>query len=388
MAGSCARAIAVARELSTRIDRLDTGEATLIGIEAGRVELHAPRPQRLQLHLGLPFVDVGKALGEERLQERVGSEVDEPLLGGAKLGRPEALGAGRGDDQRAARREDIERSDHAFHRLIIGLVERRAGSRREHRGKAPPHRHPRALGDELDRGEVAGDHLAEIDVHQIAVLVDHRVERVDVAQHPHDRELLLVQRVPGKIALDRRRILHEARAVERADRVLVCDTGRDHLAAPGVAGHEMRLDQPGRDAQVGVDEPAVELDRRAAPRGNAEIDVRGMVAGEMVFDAHRVEDPRVPNELGKLCTLVGPVQPGRDEHGDALARHAGGEEAFDQRAQEQVIRHRPRDIADQDARALSAPRQLGVGRGSDRRGQRGAHRRRAGRAISAASACG
>ena len=33
-----------------------------------------------------------------------------------------------------------------------------------------------------------------------------------------------------EVALDRERIAHEARAVERADRVLVRDAGRDHLA--------------------------------------------------------------------------------------------------------------------------------------------------------------
>jgi hypothetical protein len=63
---------------------------------------------------------------------------------------------------------------------------------------------------------------------------------------------------------------HEARAVERADRVLVRDAGGDDLAAPRPAGHEMRLDQPGGGAQVRLDEAAVELDRRArvgvAPR--------------------------------------------------------------------------------------------------------------------------
>ena len=119
------------------------------------------------------------------------------------------------------------------------------------------------LGDERDRREVARDHLAEVDVDEVAVLVDHRVERVDLAQHAHDLELLLVQRVAGEVALDRRRVLHEARAVERADRVLVRDAGRDHLAPARVAGHEVRLDEAGGDAQVRLDEAAVELDRRA-----------------------------------------------------------------------------------------------------------------------------
>ena len=50
---------------------------------------------------------------------------------------------------------------------------------------------------------MARDDLAEVDVDEVAVLVDHGVERVDVAQHPHDLELLLVQRIADEIALDR-----------------------------------------------------------------------------------------------------------------------------------------------------------------------------------------
>ena len=52
------------------------------------------------------------------------------------------------------------------------------------------------------------------------------------------------------------RILHESGVVERADGVLVGYAGGDDLAASGPAGHEMRLDQPGGDPQIGLDETA------------------------------------------------------------------------------------------------------------------------------------
>ena len=188
--------------------------------------------------------------------------------------------------------------------------------------EAPADRHADAVGDEGDRGEMARDDLAEIDVDEIAVVVDHGVERVDLAQHPHDLELLLVQRIAGEVALDRERVFHEARAVERADRVRVRDARRDHLAAARVARHEMRLDEPGRDAHVGFDEAAVELDRRAPRRREAEIDVRRIVARVVVLDAHRFEDPRVADDLGELLAFVRPMQARGDEHGDAFARHA------------------------------------------------------------------
>ena len=197
-----------------------------------------------------------------------------------------------------------------------------SGRRRHDRREAPAHRHARAVGDERDRREVAFDHLAEVDVDEIAVLVDHGVDRVDVAQHPHDLELFLVQRIAGEIALDRRRVFHEARAVKRADRVRVRDARRDDLPAARVAGHEMRLDEPGRDAHVRLDEAPVELDRRAPPGRHAEIDVRRVVAREVVLDLHRVEHPRIADHFGELRALVRPMEAGRDQHGDALARHA------------------------------------------------------------------
>ena len=164
-----------------------------------------------------------------------------------------------------------------------------------------------------------------------------------------------MQRIAGEVALDRRRVFHEARAVEGADRVRVRDARRDDLPAARVAGHEMRLDEPGGDADVRFDEAPVELHRRAPPRRDAEIDVRRIVPREVVLDAHGVEHPRIAHHLGQLRALVRTMEAGRDQHGDRVARHAAGDEALDQRSQEQVVGNRPRDVADQDAGALGAP---------------------------------
>ncbi len=243
------------------------------------------------------------------------------------------------------------------------------------RREAPTDRHARALGDKGDRFEVALDHLAEIDVNEIAILVDHRVDGVDLAQHAHDLELLLVQRVAREVALDRRRVLHEARAVKGADGVGVGDSRCDDLPAARVAGHEMRLDEPGGDPQLGLDEAAIELDRRAPSGGHTQVDVRRVVARVVILDAHRLLHPGVAEDFGELRALVRPMQAGRNQHGDAFARHAGLEHALDQRAQEQVIRDRSRDVADQDARALPSAGERAVRRRSDRARERVAHRR-------------
>ena len=169
---------------------------------------------------------------------------------------------------------------------------------------------------------MAGDDFAEIDVSQIAIVVDNRVEAVDVAEPADDLKLLLVKRIADQIALNRERIFHEARGMEGANGFVVGDARRDDLAAAGPAGHEMRLDQAGGDAQIRFDEAAVELDRRSARRGDAEIDMIGVVARIMVLDANLLHDPGVAHQFSKLFANVWPMQAGRDQNDDAVERNA------------------------------------------------------------------
>jgi hypothetical protein len=83
------------------------------------------------------------------------------------------------------------------------------------------HRHLRVFGSERHRLEVAGDDLAEIHERQPPVFVDHGVDRQHPPEHAHDLQLFLVQRVALKDAIVGLRVGHEARAVERGDRVPV-----------------------------------------------------------------------------------------------------------------------------------------------------------------------
>ena len=208
--------------------------------------------------------------------------------------------------------------------------------------------------DELDRGEVAFDDLAEGDEDQLALLVDDRVEGEHVAEHADDLELFLVQRIAGEIARHGRRVLHEGGGVERPDRIGVGNAGRDDLAPAGVAGHEVRLDQAGGDPHLRLDEAPVELHRHAAPRGPPEIDMGGIVAREMVFDPHGGEHPGIADQRLELGALVRTMQPGRDEDRDRGRRNPRRHQPLDQRAQEQPVRHRPGDVADEDAGAALA----------------------------------
>jgi hypothetical protein len=61
--------------------------------------------------------------------------------------------------------------------------------------------------------------------------------------------------------------------------------------------------------------------------------VRLRVAREVVLDLDRLQDPRVADDLRELLALVRAMQAGGDQHRDGLRRHAGGEQALDERAQ-------------------------------------------------------
>src|SRR3712207_7953680 len=53
----------------------------------------------------------------------------------------------------------------------------------------------------------------------------------------------LVQRIANEVALDRERVLHEARRMEGADGLVPGDARCHHLAAARPAGHEVRSEE-------------------------------------------------------------------------------------------------------------------------------------------------
>ena len=117
--------------------------------------------------------------------------------------------------------------------------------------------------------------------------------------------------------------------VEGGDGLGMGDAGGDHLPPAGPAGHEVRLDQAGRDLELGLDQAAVEADHGAA-RGAADQDMVLVLGGDVVYDPDLLQHPGVAHELGQLLALVRAVQAGGDEHGDALARHARLDQGADQ----------------------------------------------------------
>ena len=80
----------------------------------------------------------------------------------------------------------------------------------------------------------------------------------------------------------------------------VGDSRSDHLSSTRVAGHEMRFDQFGYDAQIGLDKTLVQLYIDAS-FGLSQINMIIIVAGKMVFYSNIVKYD------GKLIS-EGPIQ--------------------------------------------------------------------------------
>src|SRR5258708_15034208 len=178
-----------------RVDQVDAGEGTIRRPQAAGIQMHGTGFHRLQLPLRLPPVYVGKLLAADVGKESVCAERDQAALRIGIFVRSEALGTLRQDHQVAAGLEDVNRSDHAFHRLVVRLVQRIAGGAGDHGLEAAADRHARVTLGERDGLAMALDDLAVIDKRQPPMLVDDGIHRQHRPEHAHDRDLLLVQRI-------------------------------------------------------------------------------------------------------------------------------------------------------------------------------------------------
>ena len=70
-------------------------------------------------------------------------------------------------------------------------------------------------------------------------------------------------------------------------------------------------------------------------------------------------DDLLADHLDQLGAVVRPVQPGGHQDHDLVARNAGRFERFQHRRQQQLVRHRPRDVANDDAGVAPPAGQLG-----------------------------
>ena len=89
------------------------------------------------------------------------------------------------------------------------------------------------------------------------------------------------------------------------------------LRAPGDSGHEVRLDQPGENLEVGGDVFPVHADGRALRRV-ADHDERGRIVGVVRHDSHSDRGHPVVDEAAYLRIGHDSVRAGGHEDADAL----------------------------------------------------------------------
>ena len=142
-----------------------------------------------------------------------------------------------------------------------------------------------------------------------ALAVERDVDQEVHADPAHHFEQRLVQRIAldeagADVALEHRRAVRHAHRLDRRE-------ARAHGLAPArVARHQVRLDQARHDAQVALQEEAIDQDRDAAA-GASEVDVGGGVARVVLDDAQAARE-LAAEHLAQLRRRAGAVQTGRD----------------------------------------------------------------------------
>src|SRR5262249_51445968 len=132
-------------------------------------------------------------------------------------------------------------------------------------------RHADHLLDEADALLPRFDHVAGADPRDSPLAVDADIDDEIAAGHLSDARVLLVDRVAFEEAAIGLRMLQKARPVPDLDGFQRGDTRADHLATARIAGHQVRLNESGRDFQVRLDVAAIDPGRDAVRSGAEEL---------------------------------------------------------------------------------------------------------------------
>ena len=161
------------------------------------------------------------------------------------------------------------------------------------------------------------------------------------------------------------------RVVQDEHRLEAREAGRDHLRAAAEAGEEVRLDEPGRDPDVGVHPGPVQRHRHAGRR-RADVDERRGVAAVVVDDAVAARDVGAEHLL-VFGRRVDAMRAGRDQDRDVFGRML--RQLVKDRLERLLPRLRARDVADRNRDRLPGPDDLAKRRPPERRAQRRDQRR-------------
>ena len=243
---------------------------------------------------------------------------------------------------------------HAFHRLVEVAVEGVSAVRRhdeiegrvDHAYRGGLHVRTGGIVGLGQRAGKDGGHLTG----PVDGDVEGEVRRGQRGGGPHE--------VVHRVARPR----HEGGpGIGNAARVVCLQDGRgggepraDRLRPAAETGEEVRLDEAGHDAQVGLDVVALQQHRR--PVHLAYGNVRR--ARRVVVDDGVAPDDLGPDELLHLGWRGLAVGPGGAQQRDALVGHPAASQLGQQRRQHGAVRHRARQVGEDDGDARRARRQL------------------------------
>ncbi len=315
----------------------------IFGIEAGDVEGDARLLHDESELLDLPLVhfDGGVADFFEILL-RVGVFLEHA----AEFGCSGAFLAFGNEENFAAGFDDVLGGGDSFYGLIVGEIERVSSRGGDDGVDGLGHLFEHDTADEIDSGFVGLLGVAGEDSGDAAVAGEGDVDDEIVAGHTGDFEEFAVERVVVDGAFDGFRLTHEFGAVEDFDGFLGGESGGNEFTAAGEAEHEVGFDEAEGDAEIGGDEPLIDVDRGSGGC-DAEAPVFGKDAGIVVDDADLLCDG-FADDLVDFGIGGGAVESSGDEDGDLRGGDAAFLEAPQNEWQHGAIGGRACDVADGD----------------------------------------
>ena len=187
--------------------------------------------------------------------------------------------------------------------------------------------------------DVAGEHVRDV-----ALLVERDVEEKTRPGLERDVAQFLPKRVALGDAEGRLWVADVFRAVIAHHCLQPGATRHDALHAAAESGKEMRLDKPGDDPQIGLDDVPVEQCRRAVRRG-ADLHERLRVF-RLVIEYAIVGDDFRREHCLQFLPRVGPVRAELVQQRDVVIWPA---EMLEQPRDDSVVRRRAGDVGEGDA---------------------------------------
>ena len=275
-----------------------------------------------------------------------------------------------GQDDCPARLDDARRGAHALDALIQIQVERIAavgGDNDVERGVAFLHGR---LAHELAAGFMRRDQVAGKDAGDLDGIVERDIEQETRPDASGDVAQFLPQPVAGGDAERGGRVADVARAVIAHDGLQPGNSGHDAFDTATEPSEDVRLDEPGDDADVGLDGVAVD-ERGRAVAGRAQLDKRVGILRLVV--QHAV----IPHDGGRQHLIefgagVEPVRAELVEQRDVFARHVL--QIIEQPRNETFVRRGARDVGEQDAYPVARLEPLAQRARADRAVERREHR--------------